>query len=198
MLAPMGYVLWSLRGTKLSDEVQAHERGRLKRLRERLSKLITTNAEEHEINSALQMLEEVQWRATIAEMGEAELSHHTESVTLKAWRMDQGSLLVGIHVEIAPWELAALRFEAAGGPSWKITKVSPTSLFDGDEIFLDTLNVGATRFLTILRWWSARRACQLGVASLTSNRAVSSFPPLWSSFHLPSLKRILSTGSGRC
>ena len=149
MLAPMGYVLWSLRGTKLSDEVQAHERGRLKRLRERLSKLITTNAEEHEINSALQMLEEVQWRATIAEMGEAALSHHTESVTLKAWRMDQGSLLVGIHVEIAPWELAALRFEAAGGPSWKITKVSPTSLFDGDEIFLDTLNVGTTRFLTL-------------------------------------------------
>ena len=149
MLAPMGYVLWSLRGTKLSDEVQAHERGRLKRLRERLSKLITTNAEEHEINSALQMLEEVQWRATIAEMGEAALSHHTESVTLKAWRMEQGSLLVGIHVEIAPWELAALRFEAAGGPSWKITKVSPTSLFDGDEIFLDTLNVGATRFLTL-------------------------------------------------
>jgi hypothetical protein len=149
MLAPMGYVLWSLRGTKLSDEVQAHERGRLKRLRERLSKLITTNAEEHEINSALQMLEEVQWRATIAEMGEAALSHHTESVTLKAWRMEQGSLLVGIHVEIAPWELAALRFEAAGGPSWKIIKVSPTSLFDGDEIFLDTLNVGATRFLTL-------------------------------------------------
>ena len=149
MLAPMGYVLWSLRGTKLSDEVQAHERGRLKRLRERLSKLITTNAEEHEINSALQMLEEVQWRATIAEMGEAALSHHTESVTLKAWRMEQGSLLVGIHVEIAPWELAALRFEAAGGPSWKIIKVSPTSLFDGDEIFLDTLDVGATRFLTL-------------------------------------------------
>jgi hypothetical protein len=149
MLAPMGYVLWSLRGTKLSDEVQAHERGRLKRLRERLSKLITTNAEEHEINSALQMLEEVQWRATIAEMGEAALSHHTESVTLKAWRMEQGSLLIGIHVEIAPWELAALRFEAADGPSWKITKVSPTSLFDGDEIFLDTLNVGTTRFLTL-------------------------------------------------
>ncbi len=82
-------------------------------------------------------------------MGEAALSHHTESVTLKAWRMEKGSLLIGIHVEIAPWELAALRFEAADGPSWKITKVSPTSLFDGDEIFLDTLNVGTTRFLTL-------------------------------------------------
>ena len=149
MLAPMGYVVWSLRGNKLSDEVQSHERGRLKRLRERLARLIKTNANEFEINSALQMLEEVQWRATIAEMGEAELSHHTESVTLKAWRMGEGSLLVGIHVEVAPWELAALRFEAAGGPSWKITKVSPKSLFDGDEIFLDTLDVGATRFLSL-------------------------------------------------
>ena len=129
--------------------MQSHERGRLKRLRERLARLIKTNADEFEINSALQMLEEVQWKATIAEMGEAELSHHTESVTLKAWRMGEGSLLVGIHVEVAPWELAALRFEAAGGPSWKITKVSPKSLFDGDEIFLDTLDVGATRFLSL-------------------------------------------------
>ncbi len=175
MLAPMGYVLWSLRGSKLSDEVQAHERGRLKRLHERLSKLITTNAEEHEINSALQMLEEVQWRATIAEMGEATLSHHTESVTLKAWRMEQGSLLVGIHVEIAPWELAALRFEAAEGPSWKITKVSPTSLFDGDEIFLDTLDVGTTRFLTLELEGTAARL-DLHLSGLVEGKPLAAIP----------------------
>ncbi len=149
MLAPMGYVLWSLRGTKLAGEVQAHESARLKRLRERLSNLIENNASEHEISSALSMLEDVQWRAAEAEMGEAALTHHTDSVTLKAWRIGQGSLLVGIHVEQAPWELAALRFEAAGGPSWKISSVSPISLFDGDEIFLDTLAVGSTRFLRL-------------------------------------------------
>ena len=149
MLAPMGYVLWSLRGTKLAGEVQAHESARLKRLRERLSNLIENNASEHEISSALSMLEDVQWRAAEAEMGEAALTHHTDSVTLKAWRIGQGSLLVGIHVEQAPWELAALRFEAAGGPSWKISSVSPISLYDGDEIFLDTLAVGSTRFLRL-------------------------------------------------
>jgi len=149
MLAPMGYVIWSLRGTKLSEDVQAHERGRLKRLRERLSKLIENNASEDQIISALSMLEDVQWRATEAEMGEATLTHHTDSVTLKAWRIGRGSLLVGIHVEQAPWELAALRFEAAGGPSWKISNVSPKSLFDGDEIYLDTLEVGSTRFLQL-------------------------------------------------
>ena len=149
MLAPMGYVLWSLRGTKLADEVQAHERARLKRLRERLARLIETDGSEHDINSALEMLEAVQWKATVAEMGEATLTHHTDSVTIKAWRIGLGSLLVGIHVVQAPWELAALRFEAADGPSWRITKVSPNSLYDGDEIFLDTLQVGSTRFLTL-------------------------------------------------
>ena len=149
MLAPMAYVIWSTRGVKLENEVQAHERGRLKRLRERLSKLIESDASEHEISSALAMLEEVQWRATVLEMGEAALTHHTESVTLKAWKLGVGSLLIGIHVEQSPWKLAALRFEAAEGPSWKIVKVSPNSLYDGDEIYLDTLEVGDTRFLRL-------------------------------------------------
>ncbi len=149
LLAPLGYVLWSSRGIALDNEVQAHERGRLKRLRERIMRLIESNAEQFEIDSALQMLEEIQWRATIAEMGEANLSHHTESMTLKAWRIGGRNLLVGIHVESDSWELAALRFVATDGPSWKLSKVSPVSLFDGDEIFLDTLEAGSTRFIQL-------------------------------------------------
>ena len=149
LLAPLGYVLWSSRGVALQNEVQTHERDRLKRLRERLKKLIDTNADQFEIDSALQMLEEVQWRATVTEMGEATLSHYTESLTLKAWKIGGRNLLVGIHVEEADWELAALRFVATDGPSWKLSKVSPASLFDGDEIFLDTLSVGTTRFIQL-------------------------------------------------
>ncbi|MEC8926780.1 MAG: hypothetical protein VYB17_00800, partial [Candidatus Thermoplasmatota archaeon] len=175
MLAPMGYVLWSLRGTKLADEVQAHERGRLKRLRERLARLIESDASEHEITSALQMLEAVQWKATVAEMGEATLTHHTDSVTLKAWRMGSGSLLVGIHVEQAPWNLAALRFEAAGGPSWQITKVSPNSLYDGDEIFLDTLEVGSTRFLRLQLEGSAT-GLDLHLSGLVEGKPLAAIP----------------------
>ena len=175
MLAPMGYVLWSLRGTKLADEVQAHERGRLKRLRKRLSRLIESNASEHEITSALEMLEAVQWKATVAEMGEAALTHHTDSVTLKAWRMGPGSLLVGIHVEQAPWNLAALRFEAAGGPSWQITKVSPNSLYDGDEIFLDTLEVGSTRFLRLQLEGSAT-GLDLHLSGLVEGKPLAAIP----------------------
>ena len=175
MLAPMGYVLWSLRGTKLADEVQAHERGRLKRLRERLARLIETDGSEHEIISALEMLEEVQWKATVVEMGEATLTHHTDSVTLKAWRMGPGSLLVGIHVEQAPWKLAALRFEAAGGPSWQITKVSPNSLYDGDEIFLDTLEVGSTRFLRLQLEGSAI-GLDLHLSGLVEGKPLAAIP----------------------
>ena len=56
---------------------------------------------------------------------------------------------MGIHVESNSWELAALRFVATEGPSWKLSKVSPASLFDGDEIFLDTLETGSTRFIQL-------------------------------------------------
>ena len=149
LLAPLGYVLWSTRGVALENQVQSHERGRLKRLRERLKKLIESKAEPFEIDSALKMLEEVQWRATVAEMGKANLSHHTDSVTLKAWKISERNLLIGVHVESQPWELAALRFVATDGPSWKLSKVAPASLFDGDEIFLDTLATGTTRFMQI-------------------------------------------------
>ena len=175
MLAPMGYVLWSVRGSKLANEVQAHERGRLVRLRERLSKLIEVGASDLEINSALQMLEEVQWRATVAEMGAATLTHHTESVTLKAWKLDINDLLVGIHIEQHSWELAALRFVATGGPSWHIAEVAPNSLHDGDEIFLDTLDVGSTRFLR-LQLEGEAEGLDLHLSGLVNGKPLAAIP----------------------
>ncbi len=149
MLLPMGYVVWSLRSTRIASEVQVHERKRLVRLRKRLTQLVRDDGSDQDISSALQMLEQVHWRAIEAEMGSATLSHHTEYVTLKAWRIDDNSLIVGIHVEKEKWDLAALRFEATEGPSWNITQVTPKALFDGDEIFLDTLEVGTTRFIRL-------------------------------------------------
>ena len=58
-------------------------------------------------------------------------------------------MLIGIHIEESAWELAALRFEAVGGPQWRISEVTPSSLYDGDEIFLDTLSVGKTTFIRL-------------------------------------------------
>ncbi|MEE2759243.1 MAG: hypothetical protein VYA86_04615 [Candidatus Thermoplasmatota archaeon] len=175
MLAPLGYVLWSSRGSALANEVQAHERGRLKRLKERLERLIETGADQYEIDSALKMLEEIQWRATIAEMGQSDLTHHTESMTLKAWKISGRNMLIGIHVENEAWELAALRFVATDGPSWKIAKVSPTSLFDGDEIFLDTLEVGATRFVQLELEGSAA-GLDLQLSGLVGGKPLAAIP----------------------
>ncbi len=175
MLSPLGYVIWSSRGVALDNEVQTHERSRLKRLRERLKKLVETNADQFEIDSALQMLEEVQWRAIIAEMGEESLSHHTESVTLKVWKISGRDLVIGIHVENTPWELAALRFVATDGPSWKLAKVSPTSLFNGDEIFLDTLNAGDTRFLQ-LKLEGTASGLDLQLSGLVEGKPLAAIP----------------------
>ena len=89
--------------------------------------------------------------------------------------MGSGSVLVGIHVEQAPWELAALRFEAADGPSWRITKVSPNSLYDGDEIFLDTLQVDSTRFLTLQLEGSAN-GLDLHLSGLVEGKPLAAIP----------------------
>jgi len=175
MLAPMAYVLWSLRGNRMSGNVQAHERSRLKRLRSRLAELIEFEGDEHEITSALEMLEAVQWRATEVEMGEATLTHHTGSLTLKAWHLAAGTLLVGIHIEEQSWELAALRFNASAGSEWRITDVSPASLYDGDEIFLGTLAAGTTRFIRLSLEGSAE-TLDLHLSGLVDGEPLAAVP----------------------
>ncbi|MEE2812369.1 MAG: hypothetical protein VX627_05020 [Candidatus Thermoplasmatota archaeon] len=150
LLSPLFWVLWITRGSRIENEIQSHERGRLRRLRARITALLSeSSVDEKAVEDALGMLAAVQWRATEAEMGNATLTHHTGSVTLKAWRMDGSNLLIGIHIEESAWELAALRFEAVGGPQWRISEVTPSSLYDGDEIFLDTLSVGKTTFIRL-------------------------------------------------
>jgi hypothetical protein len=176
MLLPLAWVIWSLRGTRMSNEIQAHERGRLRRLRERLAQLLSREVPDEEaIDSALKMLEAVQWRATEVEMGEATLTHHTGALTLKAWRLDGQNLLVGIHVEEQPWELAALRFHATAGSEWRVAEVSPAALFDGDEIFLDTLEVGTTRFLR-LRLEGTAEGLDLHLSGLVDGKPLAAVP----------------------
>jgi hypothetical protein len=148
LLSPLAWVLWSMRGVNLREEIQTHERARLRHLHERLRKLLASDTtDDVAISDALEMLSAIQWRATESEMGESILTHHTEAVTLKVWNIEGKSILVGIHIEEASWELAAIRFEAISGPEWKVLEVHPKSLFDGDEIFLGTLEAGSTSFI---------------------------------------------------
>jgi hypothetical protein len=89
--------------------------------------------------------------------------------------LGEGSLLIGIHVEQSPWKLAALRFEAAEGPSWRIVKVSPNSLYDGDEIYLDTLEVGDTRFLR-LQLEGTANGLDLHLSGLVEEKPLAAVP----------------------
>ena len=176
LLAPLAFALWTFRGKRMQADVQAHERSRLRRLRARIAELLEAEeVDPHELASALGMLEAVQWRATEVEMGASELTHHTEGLTLKAWRLSGTDLLVGIHVSEGTWELAALRFVANEGAAWKVADVSPASLFDGDEIFLDTLDPGTTRFLRLSLEGSAD-SLDLHLSGLVGGKPLAAVP----------------------
>lgn len=176
LLAPFAWVLWNRKKITAEREIQGHERWRLQRLRERLAELLSTkDIDESLVNDALAMLADVQWTAIEAEMGAALLSHHTETMTLKAWKMEANSIVVGIHVSKQPWKLAALRFEASNGPEWKIAEVSPSKLFDGDEIFLGTLKRDSTTFLH-LRLQGEAKSLELHLSGLVDDVPLAAVP----------------------
>jgi hypothetical protein len=58
-------------------------------------------------------------------------------------------MLIGIHLSDSTWELAAMRVYAPEGSSVNIAEVSPRHLFNGDEIFLDTLSPQTSTFLRL-------------------------------------------------
>lgn len=137
----------------ISDfEVEAHERRRLRRLRERLTNLLAAEEiDEQVIDSALHQLGDSPWQAVVADWGEPLLRHNTEQVEICAWRITEGdaTMLLGIRIANSPWELAAMRVYAPEGDSVSIGAVSPQHLFQGDEISLDTLKSGSRTFLRL-------------------------------------------------
>ena len=58
-------------------------------------------------------------------------------------------MIIGIRIAESPWELAAMRVYAPEGASVSIAEVSPKHLFNGDEIFLDTLSPLTSTFLRL-------------------------------------------------
>ena len=179
-LSPLAYVLWTTRGTRTEREVQAHERARLSRLRQQLADLLETeDVDESLVEDSLALIAAVHWRAIEAEMGAAVLTHHTEGVTLKAWPVskqgERAELLVGVHAEGGAWELAALRLAPVGGPAWRIAKVTPAAMFDGDEIFLGTLKAGSTVFTRLVIEGGAE-GLDLHLSGLVEGRPLAAVP----------------------
>ena len=133
-------------------EIEQHELRRLRRLRERLTALLAEEEpNEQVIDSALHQLGDSPWQAVVEDWGGPLLRHNTEHVEICAWRINEGknTMLIGIRIAQSPWELAAMRVYAPEGASVSIADVSPKHLFNGDEIFLDTLSPLTSTFLRL-------------------------------------------------
>lgn len=135
-------------------ELEAHEKRRLERLRERLTAADPTNERDpHALLHALESLADTNWEALLAEWGEPLVRHTTESLDLVIWELSnegtRSSLTVGLTLLNEEWTLAAIRFQAVEGSEWNVSSVVPDSLFDGDEVFLGDLKPKSSKFLRI-------------------------------------------------
>ncbi len=156
LLAPAALaVFWNRKrwlGGVTEIEMEQHELRRLRRLRERLTELLAAEeTDEQVIDSALHQLGDSPWQAVVADWGEPLLRHNTQQVEICAWRITEGdaTMLLGIRIADAPWEMAAMRVHAPEGARVSIGAVSPAHLFMGDEISLDTLAANSRTFLRL-------------------------------------------------
>jgi len=154
MIVPLAVVIWWERkrifsGAKGSEVIEAHERRRLRRLRERLSREISqSEIDERVVESALHQLGDSPWSGIISEWGNPVIRHMTDQIEVCAWGIEMGSsLILGIRVGPEDWKMAAIRFHSPEGSLVGIGNVSPKHLFRGDEIFLDTLESGSRTFI---------------------------------------------------
>ena len=58
-------------------------------------------------------------------------------------------VVVGVHVMNGTWDLAALRFDSPDGEPYRVVHVEPRFLFQGEEVFLDTMGPGHQAYLIV-------------------------------------------------
>ena len=98
---------------------------------------------------ALHAVAQLDWQDGLEAWGPQRLEHRTEDVALAVWRADERMategawpVVVGVHVINGTWDLAALRFDAPEGEAFEVVHVEPRFLFQGEEVFLDTMGPG--------------------------------------------------------
>lgn len=157
MLSPLMIVLFWNRGIILqrgdfSIEMQMHERKKLIRIRERISKQMNENdRKEGIIDSALMQLGESPWSSINEIWGRPELSHMTEEIEICAWRISDinKNILLGLKTSEWEWGVASIKLNYPEGSKLTIIDVSPNYISKEDEIFLDKLPKKSQVFLRI-------------------------------------------------
>lgn len=118
-----------------------------------------------DMSKALRAVSELEWAEGLEAWGPKRLEHRTEDMALAVWSVDQRlattdegwPVVVGVHVLNGTWDLAALRFDAPDGQGFEVGHVEPRFLFQGEEVFLDTMGPGHRTYLVVELVGSAQR-----------------------------------------
>ena len=150
-LTPMMIVLWwnrnDIKGKYEINSIEQHELKRLEKLRKRIS----NGVDQEVIISSLHQLGDSPWKSVIQECGNPLIRHMTEQIEVCIWKIEdsKSNILVGIKPFKNVWKMAAIRIFASEGPPIEIYGVTPQMIFQEDEIFLDTLEIGKSVFIKI-------------------------------------------------
>ncbi len=156
MLLPLAVVLWwnrsgaFKRGVSISD-FEIHGLHKLDLLRERLSiKSGSLEDGSESIVKALEMLGDSSWDDVLSDLGKPSLRHMTEQIEVCGWIIPESNFLViGIRTFEYKWELSALSVSSPEGSTVSIEKVSPSHMFEKGEVFLDSIEPEAKKFLRL-------------------------------------------------
>lgn len=155
LLIPVAWFLVSfVRESRRADDLRSFER-RLEWLSKRLE---TTDIGQvkRDLKDDLKAVSRLTWEESIHTWGEPTVQHQTSGIQLAMWKLDERlseggglPLLVGVNVLENNWEIAALRFEAPSGGSWRVDHVWPRLLYREHEVFLDLLASGTSTYIQV-------------------------------------------------
>tara|TARA_B110000438_G_scaffold101200_1_gene100139 strand:+ start:3467 stop:5725 length:2259 start_codon:yes stop_codon:yes gene_type:complete len=157
-LIPVAFLVYDIQKKKKLAKVMASKKERLAWFKQRLDDGTSdVKTSRSELVAALMAIATLDWESSLETWGKPTAQHRTENIAMAAWTVDErlvkvsGSwpLIIGIHVLEGSWELAALRFDAPQGQPWKVVNVDPRFLHNGEEVFVDTINVGSRTFLAV-------------------------------------------------
>ena len=157
-LIPVVYLLAHLQRSRNYGREIFSKKERLEWYRTRLdSGEANVTASQKDLVRSLHAVAQLEWNDGLNTWGKPSLHHRTEGLDLAVWRIDRRMaktpgtwpLVLGVHVLEGEWDLAAIRFDAPGGAAYTIRNVEPRFLFQGEEVFLDTLKQGHRMFLMV-------------------------------------------------
>ena len=150
-LVPVVFVLVNLRRERRFAEELVEKRSRLTWYAERLNAgQSSAKASRKDLVRALSAVAQLPWEDGRKAWGTPVQTHTTDGLEIGIWKVDPRlakieqawPLVVGVHVTGGDWNIAALRFDAPEGTGFEVVHVEPRFLYQGEEVFLDTLKEG--------------------------------------------------------